>query len=340
VPELKHYSDDVDKLKANFTQASADYPAKLAAYKDAMATWNQTVGTTYNPLLAAWKAEVARDQLAGLPLPPKPQPSAAAPVAPVPPQGPISTPSCLFNGMIAPMIPYAIKGVIWYQGESNAGGSYEYRTLFSTLITDWRQKWGEGDFPFLFVQLASYKANFWTVIRECQAKALALPNTGMAVAIDVGDPGPIIHPADKLDVGHRLALVAKHVAYGQDLVYSGPMYDSMKVEGSTIRLSFTQIGGGLIIGSAPWVAADNKPVPTDKLYGFAIAGEDKKWFPADATIDGNTVVVSSPQVPQPVAVRYAWANAPKCNLYNKEGLPAAPFRTDDWNDVLYHSDFP
>jgi sialate O-acetylesterase len=240
------------------------------------------------------------------------------------------TPSSLFNGMIAPMIPYGIKGVIWYQGEANAGFGPGYRTLFGALITDWRQKWGEGDFPFLYVQLASYRlANFWSYLRESQLKTLELPKTGMAVAIDIGDPANI-HPADKQDVGERLALAARHVAYGQDIVYSGPIYDSMKVEGGTIRLSFTQVGGGLVIAAPPWVASDATPVSTDKLVGFEIAGADKKWCEADAKIDGNTLVVSSPQVPQPAAVRYNWANAVQCNFYNREGLPASPFRTDTW----------
>jgi sialate O-acetylesterase len=311
----------------------------LAAYKDAAAKWDKDVGATYNPQLTAWKDEVARDQLAGLPLPPKPQPSVGAPVAPVPPEGTTSTPTSLFNGMIAPMIPFGIKGVIWYQGESNAGPNLEYKTLFPALITDWRQHWGEGNFPFIFEQISSFKASCWPLIRESQLDTLCLPNTGMAVAIDIGDPGGPIHPIDKSDVGYRLSLVARHVAYAQDLVYSGPIYASMKVEDNSVRLNFTQVGGGLIIGSAPWVASDQKPVPTDKLYGFAIAGADKNWFAADAKIDGTTVVVSSPKVAQPVAVRYAWAGAPKCNLYNKEGLPASPFRTDDWTDALGGKDF-
>jgi sialate O-acetylesterase len=342
VPELKHNADDYDALKAAYPQASAEYPAKLAAYKDALAKWQQEVGTTYNPLLATWKAQADQAQKAGLPLPPKPQPSSPMPAEPVPPEGKAGvTPAGLFNGMIAPLIPYAIKGALWYQGESNAGTSLvEYRAALQALIADWRQRWGEGDFPFLIVQLASYKASAWPIIREGQLEtARTVPNTGLAVAIDIGDPGGPIHPIDKLDVGLRLARAAEHVAYGENNVYSGPIYDSMKVEGGTIRLSFTQVGSGLVIGSAPWVAPDQKPLPADKLRGFAIAGADKKWFAGDATIDGDTVVVSSSQVPQPVAVRYAWANAPKCNLYNKEGLPASPFRTDDWTDVRYGGDF-
>ena len=156
--------------------------------------------------------------------------------------------------MIAPLIPYAIKGAIWYQGESNAGAAIEYRTLFGCMITDWREKWGEGGFPFLFVQLASFDAApvpYWAYLRESQLKTLALPNTGMASAVDIGVPKNI-HPQDKLDVGLRLALAARHVAYGQDVVFSGPIYQAEKLEGNTVRVSFTQTGSGLIIGTAPW----------------------------------------------------------------------------------------
>jgi sialate O-acetylesterase len=201
------------------------------------------------------------------------------------------------------------------------------------LITDWRTRWGEGDFPFLFVQLAGFEDREpdWPLLRESQLKTLSVAKTGMAVAVDIGDPKNI-HPTDKVDVGHRLALAAEHVAYGQDVVYSGPIYDSMKTERNTLRVSFTQTGGGLVIGAAPWLAVGVTPLPSDKLAGFLIAGEDKNWVEADAKIDGTTVVVSSPQVAQPVAVRYGWADAPRVNLYNKESLPASPFRTDEWDD--------
>ena len=233
------------------------------------------------------------------------------------------TPSGLFNGMIAPLIPYGIKGAIWYQGESNTGGTMapEYQTLFGAMITDWRAHWGEGDFPFFFVQLAKYKnpSPGYAQVREAQLKTLALPATGMAVAFDVGDQNDI-HPKDKLDVGLRLALAAKHVAYGKDLVYSGPIYDKMTVEGSTIRVSFTQTGSGLIIGTTPWTPPNVQPLPNATLAGFVIAGADKNWVPADAKIDGNTVVVSSAQVPQPVAVRYAFITARGQSL--QQGEPA------------------
>lgn len=334
--ELSHYVVDHDKMVADFPAASAAYPGLLAAYQADLAAWEKEVGAAYRPLFEAWQKEDAAAKAAGQPSPRQPVLARPKPLPPVEPYGNNKTPTTLFNGMVAPLIPYGIKGAIWYQGESNASsaGAIEYRTLFGRMITDWREKWNEGDFPFLFVQLAGYGGNgprdTWPVLRESQLKTLALPNTGMASAVDIGDARNI-HPQDKLDVGLRLALAAKHVAYGQQVVYSGPIYDSMKVEGSAIRVSFTQTGGGLIIGTAPWKPATAAPLPTDQLVGFAIAGADQNWLPAEAKIEGNTVVVSSAQVPQPVAVRYAWVNSPVCNLYNKENLPASPFRTVDWS---------
>jgi hypothetical protein len=172
----------------------------------------------------------------------------------------------------------------------------------------------------------------WPLLQEAQYMALSVPNTGMATAIDIGDRDGV-HPLDKLDVGIRLALVARHLVYGENLVYSGPMFDKMTVEGSNARISFTQTGSGLIIGSAPWTPPDAYPIPTDKLVGFVIAGADQKFYVADAKIDGTTVVVSSPQVPNPTAVRYDFATITAANLYNKENLPAFPFRTDKWDNV-------
>jgi sialate O-acetylesterase len=225
--------------------------------------------------------------------------------------------------MIAPLVPYAIKGAIWYQGESNAGRAYQYRTLFPAMIKDWRTQWKQ-DFPFLFVQLANFMKTTeqpaesdWAELREAQSMSLSLPKTGMAVIIDVGDANDI-HPRNKQDVGKRLALAAQKVAYNENTVYSGPTYKSMKKEGSKIIVTFDNVGGGLLAKGG-------------ELKEFAIAGPDKKFVWANARIEGNTVVVSSEGLQNPVAVRYAWANNPdKANLYNKEGLPASPFRTDDW----------
>jgi sialate O-acetylesterase len=337
-PPFANYVSAYQKDVANYPKAKADYPAALAAYKDKLKAWNETVAPTFNPILKQWQDAVAQAKASGRAAPPKPMPSTPMPNAPHSPDGGPSTPTVLYNGMIAPLIPYAIKGAIWYQGESNAGNGPEYATLFPRMISDWREKWNQGDFPFLYVQLANFMApqkqpseGGWAYLREAQLKTLSLPNTGMASAVDIGNAADI-HPKDKLDVGLRLALAAKHIAYGQDLVYSGPIYDSMTVEGNKIRLTFKQTGSGLQMSTPPWTPT-GVPVPAPTaLTGFAIAGADKNFVWAQAQIDGNSVVVSSDQVGSPVAVRYGWANNPPCNLYNKEGLPASPFRTDDWTD--------
>jgi len=323
-PVLKHYADLHDQALANFPKAQAAYAAAQAAYPAAVEKWKADNGLAANATMAEINTANAKAKAAGKPTMPRP---------PAAPDGGPNFPSNLFDGMIAPLIPYAIKGAIWYQGESNGGSvasATEYRTLFPAMITDWRAHWGEGDFPFFFVQLARYHNPNpgYAVLRESQAKTLSLPNTGMAVAYDVGDQNDI-HPKDKLDVGQRLALAAEHVAYGKDLVYTGPVYDKIAVKDGAVRVSFTQVGGGLIIGSAPWVPGKAQPIPATSLAGFTVAGADQTFYPADAKIEGNEVVVSSAQVPQPVAVRYAFIDA-EGNLYNKEGLPAPPFRSDDW----------
>jgi sialate O-acetylesterase len=330
-PILKPYIDQSNKIREAYPKASADYPAQMAAYNADMVKWNATGAKVYAQAVSDWKKAADQAAAAHQIMPPMPPRPANIPKAPTTPEGGPYVPVTLFNGMIAPLIPYAFKGAIWYQGESNAVHPFEYRVLFSRMITDWREKWGEGDFPFLFVQLARFKASpvqTWPFIREAQLQTLALPNTGMASAVDIGDPNNI-HPVDKMDVGDRLALAARHVAYGQNLVYSGPIFSAMKAQGNAIQVNFTQTGGGLVIGQAPWVPTGIAPLPNTSLLGFVIAGSDYKWVPADATIQGDSVTVSSPQVSDPVAVRYAWANAPEANLYNKEGLPASPFRTDD-----------
>ena len=224
-------------------------------------------------------------------------------------------PSRLYNGMIAPVIPYGIRGAIWYQGESNSGRPQQYVELSKLMIADWRKQWGQGDFPFLLVQLAAFETtadNDWAPIREAQFETLSLPNTGMAVAIDVGDRTDI-HPKDKQSVGKRLALAARRVAYGEDLVYSGPVFSKLETKGGKAWLSFDHVGGGL--------NADGE------LRGFEIAGADAKFVPATATIDGERVVAFSDAVADPKAVRYSWTSYPDGNLFNAEGLPAVPFRT-------------
>lgn len=241
---------------------------------------------------------------------------------------PNDAPALLYNGMIHPIVPFRIAGVIWYQGEANAGRAYQYRRLFPLMIEDWRQNWGY-DFPFLWVQLANFKAekeapteSDWAELREAQSVTLRLPNTGQAVIIDIGDASDI-HPRNKQDVGHRLALSALHVAYGQENVFSGPIYRSVIFNDGVATLSFDHIGSGLM-------AKDRYGY----LKGFAVAGEDKIWHWARATIEGEQIKVWSQDVENPVAVRYGWADNPAdANLYNKEGLPASPFRTDSWKGI-------
>lgn len=234
-------------------------------------------------------------------------------------------PTLIYNAMINPILHYTIKGVIWYQGESNADRATQYRLLFPRLINDWRQKWGEGNFPFYFVQIANYAATDqppaadWPALRDAQLSTLSLPNTGMAVTIDIGDANRI-HPQNKQEAGRRLALIARAKTYGENIHYSGPIYKSQVIKGNKIELEFTHTDNGLLAKG-------------DTLKGFTIAGPDKKFYAASAIISGNKVVVSSVDVAHPVAVRYAWANNPFCSLYNGANLPASPFRTDDWYGI-------
>lgn len=237
--------------------------------------------------------------------------------------------------MIAPLEPFAIKGVVWYQGESN-GGNALYAKLFPAMIADWRKTWRQGNFPFLYVQLPNYgkrsptpfEGGGWPISREDQLNGLAIPNTGMAITIDAGD-GNNLHPPYKDIVGHRLALAARHLVYGEDLVYSGPLYDSFKIEGNKVAITFKDVGTGLKIGTLPVTPPGSTPPPTDQLKGFMIAGSDNKFSWATATISGtNTVTVSSDQVTAPTSVRYGWDADPEVNLYNSADLPASPFRTD------------
>ncbi|MBN1184567.1 MAG: sialate O-acetylesterase [Bacteroidales bacterium] len=234
-------------------------------------------------------------------------------------------PTGLFNGMISPMTNYSVKGILWYQGESNTSKPKEYAKLFPALIQNWRAGWKKEDLPFLFVQLHNYMQSYnypteseWALTREAQLQALELPHTAMVVAIDLGEWNDI-HPLNKKDVAKRLVLAAEKVAYHEDVVSSGPLYQSMKVEGDSVILSFTEIGAGLIIKEG------------DELKGFAIAGEDGKFVWAKAKIADERVVIWNENVKKPAAVRYAWADNPEgANLYNKEGLPASPFRTDKY----------
>ncbi|HEY3418283.1 MAG TPA: sialate O-acetylesterase [Armatimonadota bacterium] len=272
------------------------------------------------PLAGDWRYRAER----AVPFKPLPH----APTAP----DSVYSPVKLYNGMIAPLVHFGIRGVIWYQGESNSDLGYQYRTLFPVMIKSWRKAWGQGDFPFLYVQIANWIHHQdvpcdtqWPELREAQLMTLSVPNTGMAVTIDIGE-GPNIHPLNKQDVGYRLALAAEKIAYGMRIAYSGPIYRSMRIEGNRIRLSFKHTDGGLQAGRT-----QTEP----ELTGFIIAGQDRVFVPAQAKIEGNSVVVWSEDIAKPVAVRYAWQFNPRCNLYNGAGLPASPFRTDDWPGMSF-----
>jgi sialate O-acetylesterase len=291
-PSLKYYADHAGQAIKGYGKVVERYLTQLAENKDvlvkAAALGHDLPAPPANPARNAW------------------------------------TPTTLYNGMIAPLIPYGVKGAIWYQGESNAGKAYEYRTLLPAMIKDWRAHWGEGDFAFLIVQLAPFMKivkepveSDWAELREAQLRtALTLPKTGIAIITDVGEEFDI-HPRKKGPVGARLALAARAIAYGEDIVYSGPIYTSMRAEGNKVILSFNHVGGGLVAKGGP-------------LTGFTIAGEDAKFVNAQAELQDNKVVVWSSEVEHPVAVRYGWANYPTGNLWNKEDLPASPFRTDDF----------
>lgn len=235
----------------------------------------------------------------------------------------------LYNAMLHPLLPYTIRGAIWYQGESNAGRAYQYRELFPLMIKDWRKQWKNGDFPFYFVQLANFKdkkdqpeESDWAELREAQLMTLSLPNTGMASAIDIGDDKDI-HPKNKQEVARRLSLIARAKVYGEKIPYSGPLYQSKQVVGNKVILTFKHADNGLMAKKS------------STLNGFEVAGADKKFHWAEASISGNRVTVWSNEVANPVAVRYSWANNPDGNLYNGAGLPASPFRTDNFQGVTY-----
>jgi sialate O-acetylesterase len=326
-PQAKELSAWWDKKISTFNQANYDAARKkqLDAHRAAIAAENKRIA-------AAKKAgkTVKRRRI-------------RHPRSPLNPLTTQHRPGNLYNGMIAPLVPYAIRGAIWYQGESNASRAYQYRTLFPLMISNWRKVWGQGEFTFLWVQLANFRKrtnqpeeDAWAELREAQSMTLSLPNTGEAVIIDIGEGGNI-HPKNKQDVGKRLALAGRKIAYGQEIVYSGPRFASMNIKDGKAILKFKHVGGGLIAKGAE-----------GKLVGFAIAGADRKFVWAQAKIavagtNGDTrydVIVSSKSVPKPVAVRYAWGTNPECNLYNKEDLPASPFRTDDWPGITKDSMAP
>lgn len=267
--------------------------------------------------LPAYLKTLARALVTRKPLP-------RCPALPVDPMRRPQGPALLFNGMVAPLVPYAVRGVIWYQGEADVDRAALYRRLFPALVRDWRNRWGGGDFPFLFVQLAPWHApaqgpqeSRLAELREAQfLTAKTVPNTAMAVITDLGDANDL-HPRRKAPVGGRLALAALALAYGHAIEYSGPLYEAVRFEGDHAVLTFSHVGSGLVARG-------------DRLRGFTVAGEDRQFENAQAEIRGNRVEVWSPHVVRPVAVRYGWADHPTGNLWNRDGLPASPFRTDDW----------
>jgi sialate O-acetylesterase len=268
-------------------------------------------------LTAKWKIDSVEAVQKGRALPRKP----TAPRGP----GHRDTPSGQFYGMLTTVIPFAMRGVIWYQGEGNASRAEQYRTLFPALIAEWRSLWKQGEFPFYFVQLPNLfrqpepSKSGWAELREAQLMTLSVPNTGMAVTIDVGDPKDL-HPTNKRPVGERLARAALASTYGKRIASSGPVYSSMKIVKNSVVITMA-------------IGAESLTARGGTLSGFTIAGNDKKFVPADAVITGNTITVSAASVQQPAAVRYGWADNPNCTLYNNAGLPASPFRTDRWPEV-------
>ena len=341
-PAFTKYVDIHKKLADNYDNAKATYPQRMTLYRDSMKVWDTEVGNPYSEAIKKWQADVAQAKATNQPEPPQPRIARRAPIYPADPLGGYNSPTICYNGVIAPLQGYGIKGVIWYQGESNGDNladAVEYKDLFPRMISNWRAKWGQGNFPFLFVQLPNFRnpaatpsEGNWAWVREGQQKTLkALPKTGMAVVTDAGELQDI-HPTNKLVPGNRLALVARHDIYGEKVVSSGPVYKSMKVDGDKVIISFNEVNKGLTAASL--VGDDVVIADGQELKGFGIAGEDHVFVWAKAVIQGNTVVVSRDVIPNPQAVRYNWADNPPGNLYNKDGLPANPFRTDNWPALI------
>jgi hypothetical protein len=304
---------DTQKARPELQELLTTWEKQDAQYTESVA---KAAESDYQKQFAQWKTALKNASAAGKPAP-------KAPRRPVDPREHWHHPAVLFNGMIAPLIPYAIRGAIWYQGESNAESEQSsalYAMQLPLLMSDWRGRWGQGDFPFGWIQLPliSAKQVHWARIRESMLKATSLPNAGMAVTFDLGEPH-LLHPKNKQAFAQRLALWARAQVYGEKIAWSGPLPAAHRITGSVVELRFIHTDGGLTARG-------------DELKGFVVAGADKQWMPAVANIRGDTVMVSSAEVQSPVAVRYAWANDPDGNLFNGAGLPASPFRTDDWSE--------
>ncbi len=325
-------TDTARQLDA-FLKAKDELPVAMAHHaKVLLPAWEKELAErneAHRENLAEWKVAVQRAQEQNQPAPPRPPPGGVS-RRPLEPDQHFRHATVLFNGMLRPLIPFAITGAIWYQGEANTyqTKAEEYRHLQPLMIADWRDRWGQGDFPFLFVQLPNLETDkeWWPVLRESQRHTLAVPNTGMAVAIDIGDPSDL-HPAFKRPIGERLALIARHQVYGEDVVFSGPMIEAAERREGKVVLSFKHLGGGLITGelSETFEVGETQAV----LGGFEIAGADGIFLPAQARIEAAQVVVWHDQLEPAKSVRYAWApNPTAANLYNRAGLPASPFAID------------
>lgn len=300
-------SEDLDELPG--------WPQKMASLN---ASLKHPKAAEYRKKWGEWQVAFRKAKMAGEPSPKfNPRP-------PITPES-MRWPTGLFNGMIAPLQPYAIRGVIWYQGESNSGNAPFYEVLFPKMISSWRRTWGQGDFPFLFVQLPPFRAGGanqtkgFADLREAQRKSLSVPNTAMVSIMDLGDPKDV-HPTNKEPVGERLALAAQALAYDKpETIYSGPLFERAVLSNGGVEIHFTQVGSGLTLKG-------------ETLKGFEVAGPDGKYLPAEATIAGEVVKVSNRDVPSPSAVRYSDANVPHGNLWNKSGFPASPFRAADFSE--------
>ncbi len=329
---FKKYQDESAKAVALHRQLAAD-PANDAKYKADWQQWRNEVGEAYDAAMKAWNAANESGKEAG----PRPVMSRPEPRNPDPTGIPLGgfrpgSPSVCWNAMYAPLMPYAMRGALWYQGEANVSGYREYGPLLRAMVLDWRRQFANPDLDFFVVQLPANGANDTkrnlAHMREAQATVLTVPHTGLAVTFDVGDPGNV-HPASKVDVAHRLAVIALAKTYGRSIPYTGPVFKAAKAEGSALSVTFSHVAGKLVIAQTPWLSVHTVPFPLDHVIGFEIAGDDKVFAPATATIAGSDrVVLKSESVPHPRYVRYAFDESPRGNLYDEAGLPTAPFRTD------------
>lgn len=333
-PALKGYAESFRHTMANRDQLRQEHREKqIPEWEEAVRQWREEVEAPYKARLVEWEGavEAARKEGRTASGKGKPKLPRRSPPKPRSVDGNPRQPVVLYNGMIHPVIPYAIKGAIWYQGESNANdadGPKRYETLFPAMVADWRARWGQGDFPFLYVQLAGLaRRKFFPDLREAQRKALSMPNSGMAVAIDIGDRRDI-HPPNKRDVGRRLALLARNLVYGEAIVSSGPLFRSMQREGRALRITFDYAESGFATGDHARVTPYANGSISEPISGFEVAGREGGFHAATVKVEGSTLSVEAPAVSDPARVRYAMQPFPEVNLYNREGLPAVPFQAE------------